>query len=139
MKRLLLLCAALFFVGAIGTSHAQVAVIAHPDVPVDQADAETLEAIYLLEQNKWDDGSRIVRFDLGADNETKTAFYGHLGQEVSDVKKVWLRKKLSGEAQPPEEVAPGQVVSKVGSTPSAIGYVSADAVTDAVKVLATIE
>lgn len=139
MKRLLLLFTALLFLGWVGTSHAQVAVIANQEVPVDQADAETLEDIYLLEQNKWDDGSQIVRFNLNTDDGAKTAFFGHLGQEVSDVKKAWLKKKLSGEGQPPEEVSSDQVVDKVSSTSGAIGYVSTDAVTDAVKVIATIE
>lgn len=139
MKRLLLLFTALLFLGTAGVSHAQVAVIAHQDVPVDEVDAESLEGIYLLEQSKWDNGSQIVRFDLNTENDTKTAFFDHLGQEFSDVKKAWLRKKLSGEAQPPEKVSPDQIVDKVSSTSAAIGYVSADAVTDAVKVLATIE
>lgn len=141
MKRLLFLFTVLLFagLGLVGTSHAQVAVIAHQDVPVDQIDTETLEDIYLLEQNQWDDGSKIVRFNLNTDGGAKTAFFDHLGQEVSDVKKVWLRKKLSGESQPPEEVSPSQVVDKVSSTSGAIGYVSADAATDAVKVIATVE
>lgn len=139
MKRLLLLFTALLFLGWVGTSHAQVAVIANNDVSVDQADAGTLEDIYLLEQNNWSDGSQIVRFDHDGDSDTKTAFFDHLGQEFSDVKKVWLRKKLSGEAQPPEKVSPDQIVDKVSSTSGAIGYVSADAATDAVKVIATIE
>jgi len=139
MKRLLLLFTALLLLGTAGVSHAQVAVIANNDVSVDQADAGTLEDIYLLEQSQWNDGSQIVRFDLNTENDTKTAFFAHLGQEFSDVKKTWLRKKLSGEAQPPEKVSPDQIVDKVSSTSGAIGYISADAVTDAVKVLATIE
>lgn len=139
MKRLVLLFTILLLFSWVGTSHAQVAVIANNDVPVDQADAGTLEDIYLLEQNQWNDGSQIVRFDLNTENDTKTAFFDHLGQEFSDVKKAWLKKKLSGEGQPPEEVSPDQVVDEVSSTSAAIGYVSADAVTDAVKVIATIE
>ncbi|MCS3755385.1 hypothetical protein [Salinibacter ruber] len=139
MRRLLFLLAALLFLSTAGVSHAQVAVIAHQDVSVDAANAETLKDIYLLEQNKWDDGSEIVRFDLNSEGSTKTAFYDHVGQSVSDVKKVWLRKKLSGEAQPPEKVSSDQMIDKVSSTSAAIGYVPADAVTDAVKVIATIE
>ncbi|WP_263785330.1 hypothetical protein [Salinibacter grassmerensis] len=139
MKRLLLLFTALLFLGTAGTSHAQVAVIAHQDVPVEEIDADALEDIYLLEQGKWDNGSQIVRFDLNSDSETKSGFYDYFGQSVGDVKKVWLRKKLSGEAQPPEKVSPNQMIDEVSSTPAAIGYVPADAVTDAVKVIATIE
>ncbi|MCS4032605.1 ABC-type phosphate transport system substrate-binding protein [Salinibacter ruber] len=137
--RRLLLSTTLLLLGFVGTSYAQVAVIAHQDVPVDEADAETLKDIYLLEQNKWDDGARVVRFDLNSEGNTKTAFYDHVGQSVSDVKKVWLRKKLSGAAQPPEKVSSDQMIDKVSSTSAAIGYVPADAVTDAVKVIATIE
>ncbi len=139
MRRLLFLLAALLFLSTAGVSHAQVAVIAHQDASVDEANAETLKAIYLLEQSKWDDGSEIVRFDLNSEGSTKTVFYDHIGQSVSDVKKVWLRKKLSGEAQPPEKVSSDQMIDKVSSTSAAIGYVPADAVTDAVKVIATIE
>lgn len=128
-----------FFLGSMSVAHAQVAVITHKDVAVDQVDSGTLEDIYALEQNKWDDGARIVRFDLNADDGVKEAFYGFIGAKDSDIKKVWLRKKLSGEAQPPESVAASTVVQKVSSTPASIGYVSADAVTDAVKVVATIE
>jgi len=138
MKRLLFFTA-LLFLGVVGTTHAQVAVIANKDVPVDQVNAETLESIYLLEQSKWDDGTRIVRFDLDTDGGPRSAFYKYFGQEASDVKKVWLRKKLSGEAQPPETVSAGQVVDKVSSTSGAIGYVSENAVTDDVKVIATVE
>ncbi|WP_251941706.1 hypothetical protein [Salinibacter ruber] len=137
--RRLLLSTTLLLLGFVGTSYAQVAVIAHQDVPVDEADAETLKDIYLLEQNKWDDGARVVRFDLNSEGNTKTAFYDHVGQSVSDVKKVWLRKKLSGAAQPPEKVSSDQMIDKVSGTSAAIGYVPADAVTDAVKVIATIE
>ncbi|MFB6249932.1 MAG: hypothetical protein ABEL97_15330 [Salinibacter sp.] len=137
MKRFLF--TALLLLGFVGASHAQVAVIAHQEVPLDQIDAGTLEDIYLLEQGKWDDGSQIVRFNLETDDAVKTTFFRYLGQEVSDVKKVWLRKKLSGAAQPPEEVSSDQIVDKVSSTSGAIGYVPADAATDAVKVIATIE
>jgi len=42
-------------------------------------------------------------------------------------------------AQPPEKVSSDQMIDKVSSTSAAIGYVPADAVTDAVKVIATIE
>ena len=139
MKRVLPLLTILFFLGSIGVAHAQVAVIAHKDVPADQIDSETLEAIYALDQSKWGDGSRIARFDLEASNDVKQAFYGYIGTEASDIKKVWLRKKLSGEAQPPETVPAAAVVGKVSSTPASIGYVSADAVTGDVKVLATIK
>lgn len=137
MRYLLLFLA--LFLGSIGIAQAQVAVIVHKDVAVDQVDSGTLEDIYALEQNKWDDGSRIVRFDLNAEDGVKQAFYGFIGTQASDIKKVWLRKKLSGEAQPPESIAASAVVQKVSSTPASIGYVSADAVTDAVKVVATIE
>ena len=120
-------------------SHDPVAVITRQDGSVDGPNAVTLKDGYLVDQNPLDDGSENVRLDLNSEGSTKTAFYDHIGQSVSDVKKVWLRKKLSGEAQPPEKVSSDQMIDKVSSTSAAIGYVPADAVTDAVKVIATIE
>lgn len=138
MKRLFAIVTLLLF-GAVGVAQAQMAVIAHKDAPVDQLETSTLKNVYALDQNQWSDGSRIARFDLREDSDVRQAFYEHLGTSHNDVRKAWLQKKLSGEAQPPEAVGAGEVVQRVSSTPSSIGYVSADAVTDAVKVVATIE
>jgi ABC-type phosphate transport system substrate-binding protein len=56
------------------------------------------------------------------------------------IKKVWMKLQLTGEGQAPEGLgSDDEVVSKVASTPGAIGYVDAAKVNDNVKVLLEIK
>ena len=118
---------------------AQVAVVVHKTAPVDTLDAQTLLDIYSLEETKWQDGSRIVLFDLKGEHDLKRTFYSVLGRRPDDMKRGWLRIILSGEARSPTLLpSPAAVLEQVASTPGAIGYVPLASVTDAVKVVATI-
>ncbi len=118
-------------------AQAQVAVVAHPGVADASADTGTLVGIYSLDKTRWSDGSPVVPFD--AATSSQDAFYSAIGQSASQIKKVWLRKKLSGEGQPPQSLgSDAEVLAKVASTPGAVGFVSAGAVDGSVKVLATL-
>ena len=118
-------------------ARAQIAVVAHPGVADASADTGALIGIYSLDKTRWSDGSAVVPFD--ATTASQEAFYGALGQSAGQFKKVWLRKKLSGEGQPPESLgSDAEVLAKVASTPGAVGFVSAGAVDSSVKVLATL-
>lgn len=134
MKKLLILLLVAF--GGALQANAQVAVVVNPAVSVAELDAGTLLDIYSLEKAKWDDGSRIVPLSLDAEAD---AFYDLLGRSHSNLKKVWLRKKLSGEGQPPESVASAAaLLQQVAATPGAVGFVPASAVDGTVKVVATL-
>ena len=136
-KELLIVLLAL--AGATG-AQAQVAVVAHKTVPVDAIDTRTLLDIYSLEETKWDDGSRIVLFDLKGKNDLKQTFYTSLGRRPDEMKRVWLRIILSGEGRSPTLLtSTDEVLDKVAATPGAIGYVPLALVTDEVKVIATIQ
>lgn len=127
----------LLALAAFAPAQAQVAVIAHPGVADASVDTGTLIGIYSLDKTRWSDGSAIVPFD--AATAAQEAFYGALGQSANQFKKVWLRKKLSGEGQPPESLgSDAEILAKVASTPGAVGFVSAGAVDGSVKVLATL-
>jgi hypothetical protein len=85
----------------------------------------------------WSDGSRVVVFTIDAEADK---FYGGIGRSHNDMKKVWLRKRLSGEGQPPESVdSPAALVKRVASTPGAVGFVPASAVDGSVRVVATLK
>lgn len=112
-------------------------VIANKGVDVGSANSQTISDIYRLETSKTKGGTKIVLFDVASPSREK--FYGWLGQTLVEFKKVWMKKQLAGEGKAPQVVSSeADVVSKVASTPGAIGYVDAGSVTDAVKVLATI-
>ena len=119
---------------------AQVAVVAHKSVPTDDIDMRRLLDIYSLEETRWQDGTRIVPFDLKGKNGLKEQFYGFIGRRPEDMKRIWLRLILSGEGRSPTLLKSSEaVLAQVAETPGAIGYVPLTAVTDEVKVIATIQ
>jgi len=118
---------------------AQVAVIANKSVSASSVDASSLSNIYSLDSKNLG-GVTVVVLDLGEDNDAKKKFYAFLGKSFADMKKVWLKAKLTGNGNPPITVASEEeMIKKVASTPGAIGYVSASKVTGDVKVLKKID
>lgn len=138
--RLLVLLLLLVLMAGVPAAQAQVAVVAHKAVPADAVDASRLLDMYSLEEIKWQDGTRIVLFDLKGDSDVKHDFYAFLGRRPSEMKRIWLRIILSGEGRSPIKLkAVDEVLARVAETPGAIGYVPLALVTDAVKVIATIQ
>ena len=136
-KRLLFL---LLLLAGTTAARAQVAVVAHKSVPADDIDVRRLLDIYSLEETKWQDGTRIVLFDLKGKHELKNQFYNFLGRRPADMKRVWMRFILSGEGRSPTLLpSTEEVLNQIAETPGAIGYAPLAAVTDAVKVIATIQ
>ena len=125
----------LLFVATVLPARAQVAVVVNKSVPAAQVDAGDVLDIYALEKAKWGDGTRVVVFTQDAQADV---FFSQLGRSQTDLKKVLLRKKLSGEGQPPEVLkSDEEVLARVAATPGAVGFVSAGKVNGQVKVVAT--
>jgi ABC-type phosphate transport system substrate-binding protein len=119
---------------------AQVAVIAHKSVLAGSVDNSSLLDVFTLNTKNWSDGGKITVIDFKNDSPARTKFYTALGTSFAEMQKTWLRKQFSGKALPPLLLASDdEIVSKVASTPGAIGYVSLDKVSKEVKVLATIK
>jgi ABC-type phosphate transport system substrate-binding protein len=119
---------------AVFQMRAQVSVIANKSVSDASLTAAKVGSVYSLELTKWTDGAKIVVFDNATD--AKEAFYAGIGKDQLSLKKIWMKKQLTGEAKAPETASSDEdVVKKVSSTPGAIGYVKSSAVTGAVKVL----
>ncbi|MFZ6034049.1 MAG: substrate-binding domain-containing protein [Melioribacter sp.] len=138
MKKFIYLLMVLFAVN--GALMAQVAVVANKSVKVDKLELSEVDNIFSQKVLKWTDGQKIVLIDQSADSEAKTKFYNVLGKEQSALKKIWLRKQLTGEASAPQNAgSDSEVISKVSSTPGAIGYVSESSVNDNVKVVLIIK
>lgn len=117
-------------------SYAQVAVIANKSVPEGSISASKINEIYSLKAKTWSNGTAITTFTLKADNDASKKFFGSLGKSSMEMKKMWMKLQLTGEGQPPVNCdSEEQVVDKVSSTTGGIGFVSADKVSDKVKVL----
>lgn len=114
-------------------SSADVAVIAHPSVPVRQISRTQLLDLYTGDVREWRNGAPIVVLDLKPKSGTKDVFYHYLGKSSSRMKSIWMKNLLSGEGNPPAgQASEAEILQKVASTPGAIGYLDRALVTDAV-------
>ena len=138
MKKLIF---TIFFLLCIsGNAFSQVAIIAHKTVPADSISKIQLIDYFSRDIKTWDNDIPIVIVDLKEKGEVKKTFYKYLGKSSSRMKSIWMKKKLSGEGNPPASlISEEEVLKKVASTPGAIGFISRSKVTDEVKVLRIIE
>jgi ABC-type phosphate transport system substrate-binding protein len=125
---------------AAASVQAQVVVIANKSVSESSISSGKLNDIYSLRLKTWSNGSTIVPVTLKSDNDDVQKFFGSIGKSNMEMKKLWMKIQLTGEGQPPVGVgSEDDVLSKVASTPGAIGFISADKVNSSVKVLFTIK
>lgn len=120
-------------------SFAKIAVIANKDVKTSSINKAKLLDVYTLDVNEFG-GSKIKIFDYSSETAVRKDFFDYLGKSIADFKQVWMKKKLTGNGNPPINVgSEDDMLSKVASTPGAIGYVSSDKVNASVKVLMEIK
>ena len=96
---------------------------------------------YIGDVQSWDDGLAVVVFDLKERGPVRDTFYDYLGKTSSRMRSIWLKRKLSGEGDPPESFETETVVlQRVATTPGAIGFVQkANVRSDDVKILVEIK
>jgi ABC-type phosphate transport system substrate-binding protein len=132
MKKIII--AALVLLGLYVTSTAQVSVVVNKSVSEDAITATEAANIFSLSISKWKDGSKIVVFNQTG--KAKEHFFSGIGKSELALKKEWMKKQLTGKAKAPESLSSdSEVISKVASTPGAIGFVMNSSVTGDVKVI----
>ena len=130
MKSLIIVI--IFFLFKPGFS--QVAIIVHPDVPVDSLTKTNLLDLYTGDIRKWENNQPIITYDLKPKLEIRNEFFGLLGKTSSRMKSIWLKKMLAGEGDPPAALdSEVTILSKIANTPGAIGFVSKSIVNNSVK------
>ena len=139
--RLTIVLVMLALAAGASTASAQVAVIAHKDVSVDSLSKTDLLDFYTGDVQSWPDDRTVVVFDLKVRGPVRDAFYEYLGKTSSRMRSIWLKRKLSGEGDPPESFeTEAAVLQRVATTPGAIGFVQkANVSGDGVKILVEIE
>lgn len=121
------------------SSYGQVAVIANKSVPENSISQSQLTDIYMLRSKTWSNGSAIVPLTIKTDNNTTNKFFAAVGKSSMEMKKEWMKIQLTGEGMAPEGLgSEAEMLTKVASTPGAIGFVDQSKVTGDVKVLLTI-
>lgn len=130
----------LFLIFITAITNAQVAVIANKSIKKDKLSKSELLDCYTGDVKKWDNGQKIIVFDLKEKTDIKEAFYKYLGKSPSRMKSIWMKRMLSGEGEPPSALDnEEEMLKKIEKIKGAIGFVNYDKVNTKVKVIAIIE
>ncbi len=118
------------------SSRGQIAVIAHPSVPADSLSKSAITDLFTGDTRVWGDGRPVVALDLQDPKEVRKYFYKSLGKSSSRMRSIWMKRKLSGEGDAPQEIGTeDEVVAKVAATPGSVSFVRASHASKSVKVL----
>ena len=114
----------------------EIAVIANKSVGVTSIDAGKLASAYSLSMSEWSSGTAVKIGNYRAADELKAKFYGAMKTSETELKKVWMKKKLGEGKETPTLVnSEDEMVEFVKSSSGAIGFVSASKVTGDVVVI----
>lgn len=133
--RVILILGAASVLAVVG--HAQVLVIANPNVKADSISKSDLKAVFTGASTKLTSGDRVtpVLLKEGATHTTFTT--DMLGKSPIALLVSWRGLVMSGQAAMPRSFdSEAQEVEFIAHTPGAIGYISQSTPHDSVKVLA---
>ena len=111
--------------------------IAFPSTSENAISRSSLRAIFGMRLNKWPADTPIKVFVMKDDAPEHGAFSKNVLQVFPhQLRLAWDRQVFSGQGQYPEQVASAQeMLSKIASTPGAIGYIKTNEVTNNVRIL----
>ena len=139
MKKIVTLALAAAFVLALagGAGAASFKIVVNKDNPARGLQRNKIGLMFMKMTAKWDSGAAVEPVDLRKDSPVRAAFSVEIhNRDVDAIAQVWQRAIFSGRGEPPPEKATDEeVISFVAGHPGGIGYVSAAAATDKVKVL----
>ena len=133
MKKLITFIFVLFCLNA----QAEVAVVVNPNM-ADSLDSTAISKIFLGKSKRFPSGATATPI-----NQDSNAVVDEFNKQVlkrssSQVKAYWSKLLFTGKGKLPQQVAnDSEVLKKVASDTSAIGYVNAASVDGSVKVVAT--
>ena len=119
---------------------ADVAVVVNKANPSASLTANVVADIFLNKASSFPAGGSASPVDLKEGEATRDEFYDKVsGKSAAQMKAYWSRLIFTGKGKPPASVgSAAEVLQKVASDPSAIGYVDAGSVNDSVKVVLTL-
>jgi ABC-type phosphate transport system substrate-binding protein len=138
IKNISLLLASIFSLMLAQSVLAGVSVVVNPNNSLDSANQTEVVNLF-LNKSKTLQGERLTPVDQSKGQTARTEFYDVVVRKnESQLKAYWSRLIFTGKGLPPVEVGNDKsVLNRVAGDPNAIGYVSSDKVTSAVKVIAT--
>ncbi|ACT48418.1 hypothetical protein [Methylotenera mobilis] len=115
----------------------KVAVIASSSSTPGVISANTLRAIFVMNQTKWSDGTPVKVYVFSDSNPIHETF----SKEVlkffpRQLRRAWDRQVFAGLGQYPEQVStPQEMLAKVKATPGSVGYLLSQEVNQDVRIL----
>ncbi len=117
---------------------ANVSIIVHPsnDSSFDKA---SIKKIFLGKSKRFSNGKTAILISADHSDPATSEFNSKvIGKSSSQIKAYWSKILFTGKGTPPQEMSSnGEIINAISSNPDAIGFISADAVSDSVKVVAT--
>lgn len=112
-------------------------VVANLEVSTESVSRSQLSDIFLKRSTSWPGGGKVVPADLAEDHKAFDAFCQAIhGKPGSLIRAFWKRVAASGRDSPPAvRNSDEEMLAFVRTTRGAVGYVSAGANTNGVKVL----
>ncbi|MDX1674547.1 MAG: hypothetical protein R3314_07135 [Longimicrobiales bacterium] len=121
-----------------GSGGEGVAIVVHPDVPIEELSLDQLRRIFLADQQFWPDGSRItllVRAPAAYERDVVLNEIYRMGED--EFRKYWVGKMFRAEvpAGPKIVYSSEMAGGLVTAVPGAIGFVPASEVGEEAKVV----
>ncbi len=139
MKKLIYFLVAGFLLICSQVKAQEMVVIANKSISESAIDLGNLTSIFLLNKVTWSNGSQIKIFDM-KEGFNKAKVYEAMHKQELEVRKQWLRKKLSEGVEEPKVLSSeDDILHAVKNTPGAIGYVAKVKATDEVKILLSVK
>jgi ABC-type phosphate transport system substrate-binding protein len=112
-------------------------VIVHPTNAAETITRRQLSELFLKKTSQWPGGQAVHPVEPPENSRTRAYFLNDvMGKSAFAIKTFWNKRVFSGREVPPvEKPSDDAVVAYVRETPGAIGYVSASAPAEGVKVL----
>ena len=136
MKTFLITLVALIAIPLSFAVVADVVIIAHPSLPINEISDKYARRIFLGKSSYIDDNLGVFALDQ-KDGAIKEEFYLLLTKKsLRQIKVHRIKMLMSGKGMQPVELdSDVEVIKRVASDPSAIGYISVENMNDSVKVL----
>jgi len=135
-KRRLLACAVAAIFAAVPAVAQEAVIVVHSETEITSVTSAELSKIFLRQLRTWESGEPARPVDQ-VPGPLREAFSRAVhGRSVITIEVYWRRMIFSGRAVPPPEVANDDAVLEyVRSTTGSVGYVSAGADLDDVRIL----
>jgi hypothetical protein len=86
------------------------------------------------------DGQKLVPLDLPEDNKARTEFYKVLtGRDARQMRAYWTQLIFTGRGMPPKAINESELLRRLQSDTTSVGYLPAGANTSGLKVLAKLD